>query len=122
MLTFEAPLVRIRLGKRIGFAEQAPTLPPKKVSGTARSLALGHRIVRAVEFGEVRDFSDAARRMGVSQARVSMLVSLTFLAPDIQNWVILGASNSSKFGVHGLIRVSQKRVWRDQNALIKPPA
>jgi len=91
MLIFEAPLVRVRMGKAVGFVSQAPPPPPVRVIPSAKTLALAYRIIQAVERGEVRDFSDAAIRMGVSQARVSMVVTLTFLAPEIQAKVLLGA-------------------------------
>lgn len=112
MLTFEAPLVRIRLGKSVGFAEQA--LPPRiqPPSPSARLLALAHRIVHAVEAGEVRDFSEAAKGMGVSQARVSMVVGLVFLAPEIQARVLLGTGQ--RISHKRLLRLARLEAWEDQ--------
>lgn len=47
-------------------------------------LALGLQIRQAVDGGLVKDFADVARQLGVSRQRISTLVRLTFLAPDIQ--------------------------------------
>lgn len=114
MLTFEAPMVRIRMGKRIGFAEQAPGPPLQKISPLASTLALGHRIVRAVESGEMRDFTEVARRMGVSQARVSMLVALTFLSPKIQEAILLGERGRIRY--HRLVALARMEGWEEQMA------
>ncbi|MBI4911624.1 MAG: hypothetical protein HY823_02705 [Acidobacteria bacterium] len=117
MLTIEVPLVRVRRGKCVGFAEHTPEVLPKpeKVSAAARALALGHRIVKAVETGEVRDFSDAARRMGISQPRVSMLVGLTFLAPELQEKALLSKPSDWKPSVRNLIKRSRLPRWQDQD-------
>ena len=116
MLTFEVPLVRVRRGKCVGFAErqEAPPLVPEKVCTAARALALGHRIVRAVESGEVRDFSEAARRMGVSQPRVSMLVALTFLAPDLQGRIFGSSEDLSRQKVRHLLLLARVPDWKEQ--------
>jgi hypothetical protein len=112
MLTFEAPLVRVRLGGKVGFADRLPPPSPSRIHPLARTLALGHRLVRAVEAGEVRDFSDAARRMGVSQARVSMLVVLTFLAPQIQAGLLLGTG--PRVSHKKLLRIARIDDWEAQ--------
>lgn len=72
--------------------------------------------MRAVEDGEVRDFSAAARRLGVSQARVSMLVTLTFLAPDIQAAVLLGTGPRLSF--KRLLRLARMARWEAQHAAL----
>jgi hypothetical protein len=124
MLTFEVPLVRIRYGKCVGFSEKErePPLPrPIRVNLAAKDLAMGHRIVRAVESGEVRDYTEAARRLGVSQARVSMLVAITFLAPDLQELILSSWPMDRRLNIHHLLIparimkwVQQRRFFRDQ--------
>ena len=118
MLTFEAPLVRIRMGKRVGFTNQQPPQAIHEPSPSARTLALAHRIVRAVEQGEVRDFSEAARRLGVSQARVSMVVTLTFLAPEVQAAVLLG--NGRRISHKRLLTLARMESWEEQIAALEP--
>lgn len=120
MLTFEVPLVRVRRGKCVGFAEQQEVPPPlpEKVCSAARALALGHRIVRAVETGEVRDFSEVARRMGVSQPRVSMLVALTFLAPDLQAMILCPREGDGYLNIHHLLISARSSRWSKQRRLL----
>ena len=112
MLTFEAPLVRIRMGQRVGFTTQQPPEAISQPSPSARTLALAHRIVQAVEHGEVRDFSEAARRLDVSQARVSMLATLTFLAPQISSAVMLGTGR--RISHKRLLKLARMERWEDQ--------
>lgn len=116
MLTFEVPLVRVRRGKCVGFAERQEVSPlqPDKACYAARALALGHRIVRAVENGEVRDFSEAAWQMGVSQPRVSMLVALTFLAPDIQEMLFRQNDRECCPKFHHLLILARDPNWKVQ--------
>ncbi len=41
-----------------------------------------------IDRGAVRDCADVARRPGLSRARISQLLDLTLLAPDIQTEVL----------------------------------
>lgn len=67
--------IRCKLGKSRRFPK--PTAPlPKPPSRRARQLALAYAIDRAIESGELRDYADAARRLGVSRARISQIVGL----------------------------------------------
>lgn len=50
----------------------------------ARLLALGHQFRGLLDRGEVGGVGELARRLGVSQPRVSQLVALTYLCPQIQ--------------------------------------
>ena len=121
MTSFEVPLVRVRMGGSVGFAEKPKEPPPPKptiVPQAAKDLALGHRIVRAVESGEVRDYSEAARRLGVSQARVSQLVAITFLAPDLQEEILMTRGLLSKFNIHHLLLAARRSAWAEQRTLI----
>lgn len=123
MLTFEVPLVRVRLGKCVGFSEKEKEPPPPRparVNSAAKDLAMGHRIVRAVESGEMRDYSEAARRLGVSQARVSMLVAITFLAPDIQEAILLTDLKLRGFNIHHLLIPARFPRWEEQRRFMRP--
>jgi DNA-binding transcriptional ArsR family regulator len=50
----------------------------------ARLLALGHQLRGLLDRGEVEGVGELARRLGVSQPRVSQVLALTYLAPRIQ--------------------------------------
>ena len=46
-------------------------------------LALAHKIQQAIDGGVVRDRAEVARRLGLTRARVTQLLDLALLAPDI---------------------------------------
>ena len=119
MLTFEVPLVRVRMGGRIGFTESRQQPLPRRVSPMARSLALGHQIVAAVENGEVRGYGEVAQRMGVSQPRVSMLVALTFLSPRIQEAILTGEVG---LGFRTLLKLARLDAWKEQETRVQAEA
>ena len=119
MLTFEVPLARVRLGGRVGFSESRQQPLTRQASPMARCLALGHRIVRAVEEGDSRDFSEVALRLGVSQPRVSMLVALTYLSPRIQEAILAG---EAELGFRTLLMLARFDGWKAQEAQAKAAA
>ena len=51
-------------------------------------LALAHKIQQAIDRGAVRDRAEVARRLGLTRARVTQLLDLTLLAPDIQEQIL----------------------------------
>ncbi len=84
----KGPLFRQK-GRSVSFAA-APPLPastpapvcrPAKV---ARMLALAHHLQRAIDTGLVADRAAAARKLGLTRARVTQLLDLLLLAPDLQ--------------------------------------
>ena len=115
MLTFEVPLVRIRVTNQVEFTEPKELNRTRRVTPLARSLALGYRIVKAVESGEVEGFREVARRMGVSHTRVSVLVALTNLSPRIQEAVLLGSDD--QLGFASLLKIARLEGWKAQEAM-----
>ena len=51
-------------------------------------LALAHKIQDAIDRGAVRDRAEVAQRLGLTRARVTQLLDLTLLAPDIQESIL----------------------------------
>ena len=51
-------------------------------------LALALQIEKMIERGELRDRAHAAANLGFSRARVTQLLGLTLLAPDIQEEIL----------------------------------
>lgn len=62
---------------------------PGRVPRVARLLALAHRFERLIRTGEVSDQAELARLGHVSRARVTQIMSLLNLAPDIQEEILL---------------------------------
>jgi len=54
----------------------------------ARQLALAHALRCRLERGEFDDFADMARQLGFTRARVTQLVDLLLLAPEVQEEIL----------------------------------
>lgn len=54
----------------------------------ARQLALAHALRRRLERGEFADFADMARQLGFTRARVTQLMDLLLLAPEVQEEIL----------------------------------
>ncbi len=54
----------------------------------ARQLALAHALRRRLERGEFVDFADMARQLGFTRARVTQLMDLLLLAPEVQEEIL----------------------------------
>ncbi len=66
--------------------------PVGRVPRVARMLALAHRIDGMIRAGELTDLADAARRLGITRARMTQIANLALLAPAIQEAILLSAS------------------------------
>lgn len=110
----EAPLHRFRQRHgEVGF--QLDPLP-LRASPLARSLAMGHFCVHLVESGKARDYGQVAARFGISQARVSHMVQLTLLAPDIQADLLQGRIPLRS---QALRRLAGKTAWIEQRISLR---
>lgn len=82
---------------------------------------MAYRWHQALETGEVRNAKELAARLGVSQPRVSMILSLLFLAPDLQE-EILGLREEHRLdalGLQALLRLARLRSWESQRATLE---
>jgi len=62
----------------------AAAVEPGSVPRVSRLMALALRLQRLVQTGEVADYADLARLGHVTRARVTQIMNLLNLAPDIQ--------------------------------------
>jgi len=65
------------------------TNPCKRPSRLAKMLALAHKMQELIDSGKVPDRATLARRLGFSRARVTQLLDLLLLAPDIQEEIVM---------------------------------
>ena len=98
-------------------AKSAPTPAAAKATGdldaspAARNLALAYHIDGLIERGLVADYSAAAKLLGVSQPRLTHLMSLLLLAPTIQEAILAGTVTPGDKQLRKLARVAE---WREQ--------
>ena len=86
-------------------------------------LALAHGMQRAIDRGEIGDQAQAARRFGITRARVSQIFDLTLLAPAIREAVlgmeaVEGAEPLSERALRDLCRHDS---WHQQEAAWNAP-
>ena len=83
-------LYRTQRGHGKGFADQPPPViaPVHRPARVAIMLALAHKIAGAIADGQLQDQAEAARRLGVTRARITQLLGLLTLAPDLQEQVL----------------------------------
>jgi hypothetical protein len=87
-LTIELPVHFQRVGhgsrKELCAGPSAPALPPGRVPRVARLMALALRLEVLVRSGQIRRYCGLAELGHVSRARISQILNLIHLAPDIQ--------------------------------------
>jgi hypothetical protein len=106
-----------------GKAPTARPVDPGRVPRISRLMALAIRLDGLVRSGAVRDYADLARLGHVSRARISQIVGLLNLAPDIQEAVLLlprtvsGRDPVTERMVRPIAAIvnwrEQRRLWRD---------
>jgi len=74
--------------KDLAIGTAPPELPPGRVPRVARLLALAHRLDQMLRSGLVKDYAELARLGHVTRARISQIMNLLYLAPDLQEAVL----------------------------------
>ncbi len=107
--------------REIQRSEQAtePTVTAVRKTGryprAAQVLALALQFQEMIDRGEVRDYADLARLGCVSRERISQIMMLVWLAPDIQKAVLrLPPSGRAPFSEAALRRIAKIVRWDEQ--------
>lgn len=85
----------------------------ESVPPAARNLAMAHHLTRLIDQGLIADYSAAARLLGVSQPRLTYLMSLVLLAPQIQEAILAGNVTLPDKKLRKLARIAS---WAEQLA------
>lgn len=86
--------------------------PP--VSRVARLLALAHYVERLVEDGTLKNYAEAARRLGMSRGRMTQVANLLNLSVSIQEGILVGGLESGERRIRSLVK---HIVWQVQEPL-----
>ena len=108
---------RVRRGRAKGFSAEPPPEPTRRPARVAVTLALAHMIQRAIERG--RDSEIRRRRRegsGVTRARMTQILDLTSLAPDLQERILSSDVDilSGPPTEHSLRTLVRTMSWRSQ--------
>ena len=106
--------VRYRFQPKRAAAHQRAVVPaPERVPRVARLLALAHKFQGMLDRGEVASMADMARLGGVSRARITQIMDLLLLAPEIQEELLFAAAGSLREPT----RVAREVQWGEQRLL-----
>lgn len=100
-----------------GRAKDGPTHSKPSISPgpcrVARLLSLAHYIEAQIASGELADYAQASRSLGLTRARLTQVMNLLLLAPTIQERIAVGELDVSE---RNLRRVSAEPDWSMQSA------
>lgn len=95
----------------------APPPPPPRVPRVARLMALAIHFDGLIRKGIVRDYADLARLGGITRARVTQIMNLLNLAPEIQERLLFMQGTTSgheSLTERDLRMVSAQADWKKQ--------
>lgn len=95
--------------------------PPPRLPRVARLMALAIKYQGMVSRGELLDYADIARLGYITRARVTQLMNLLHLAPDIQEQLIFADENRevAEITERDLRLVAAAVYWKEQRKLWK---
>jgi hypothetical protein len=99
-------------------------VPVGRVPRIARLLALAHKLAGLVRQGTIRDYATLARLGHVSRARISQIMALLDLAPDIQEDILFlppTVRGRDAMTLRELQPIARTLDWRRQRALWRKP-
>ena len=104
---------------------KAVIMEPKKEEGTQsallRALGLAHYWQRLLDVGKVRTITELAEKEGISKQRVSLIMGLTLLAPDIVVSIVHDKA-SKQLTLDYFKRNSVPLDWEAQKTMMTPQA
>jgi len=122
MNVISGTLVRERT-RKFAFVDAPVAVRPREVTRrpakVAQMLALAHHLQNAIDEGHVTDRAAVARKLGFTRARVTQLLNLTLLAPDIQE-AVLGleaVDGVEPMSERGLRALSKGADWAEQREI-----
>jgi hypothetical protein len=124
-LTVECRVEFRRLAKGCKQMQEAPAaprpmVPPGRVPRVSRWMALALRFEKLLRDGHVVSYSELARLGHVTNARISQLMNLLHLAPDIQEGILfLPRTQRGRDPIifRDLQPIAAKCDWREQRRL-----
>jgi hypothetical protein len=97
--------------------EPAMPVPQGRVPRVARLMALAIRFEQLIREGAIRDYAELAELGHVTCPRVSQIMSLLLLAPDIQEQILFlprTERGRDAIHLHQLLMVAAAADWRKQ--------
>ncbi len=93
---------------------KAQVAGPPSVPRISRLLALALKMEEMIQEGAVKNYSELARRGQVSAARITQVMNLLHLAPDVQEQVLLGHAADHRLRESAVRKLSTVVLWSEQ--------
>ena len=119
-LKFERRGRGARKSARVANAQDETTVPSGRVPRVARLMALAIRFEDLIRRGEVADYAELARLAHVTRARITQIMNLRLLAPDIQEAILFlphVESGRDRVSIRDLQPIALVPDWRKQRRM-----
>ncbi len=114
-LTVQVPFMRVRRGLEVGFQQPGVggglTGPPTPL---ALCLARAHSLDQTLDECGPGAMRILAGRLGISPQRLAQVHALVYLAPDLQEAVLLSKVEASRLNFHALLKIARMPLWQEQ--------
>ncbi len=97
-----------------GDAERQAQVPGPPVPRISRLLALALKMEQMIQEGTVKNFGELAHLGQVSRARITQVMNLLQLAPDIQEEILLGNTPEDRLRESAIRKLSGVVRWSEQ--------
>ena len=104
----------------IGVAKVMPDVPTGRVPLVSRLMALAIKFDQYIKDSVVKDYAELARLGQVSRSRVTQLMNLLLLAPDIQEEILFLPRTEGGRDIVGereVRRILKENDWQEQREL-----
>src|SRR4051812_25079447 len=112
-VTTKMNFTRERSGRKRTARDALPGVPPSAdpVPHIARLMALAIHLDQLLRAGKLKDYAEIARLGHVSRARVTQIMNLLNLAPDIQSALLFDISPSAKITERDIRPIAGEASW-----------
>jgi hypothetical protein len=124
----DAPQIELMLPgwspRQSGQSDRTSPAAPARLPRITRLMALAIKFQDMISRGEVRDYADLARLGYVTRARVTQIMNLLNLAPNIQEEILSHQGGVPAIQERHLRPVTSQVLWKDQRRLwrsMNPP-
>lgn len=120
-LQFAVHIERTRAGKQhLRPGPQSEEQPIGRLPRAARLLALAHHYTALIAQGKAADYADLARQLGLTRARITQIMHLLHLAPDLQEAVLTLPpvfTGRDPVGEKVIRRIAREPLWSRQREM-----
>jgi hypothetical protein len=82
-------------------------------------LVLAHQIEQAIDEGRAKDYVDVAHQFAVTRARITQLVNLLLLSPEIQTTILTEPHRVQHLSERQLRPITEEPNWQKQAEMFK---